>query len=109
VAPRNAVEEMIADLWAQTLNVDQVGIHDNFFDLGGHSLMATQIISRLRQEFQVDFPLRRLFETPTIASLALAIAECQAEQAGDEDVDQMLAEIEGLSDEEVEQLLNEDV
>ncbi len=108
VAPRNSVEEMIAELWAEALQVKRVGIRDNFFDLGGHSLMATQIISRLRQEFQVDFPLRRLFETPTIESLALAIAECQAEQAEEGDVDDMLAEIEGLSDEEVEQLLKED-
>ncbi|MFZ5515900.1 MAG: non-ribosomal peptide synthetase [Candidatus Zhuqueibacterota bacterium] len=108
VAPRTAVEERIAAIWAEALTVEKVGIHDNFFDLGGHSLMATQIISRLRHEFQVDFPLRRLFETPTVANLAMAIAECQAEQTDDAAVTQMLDEIDGMSDEEVELLLKEE-
>lgn len=107
-APRTPVEELIANLWAETLSVERVGIHDNFFDLGGHSLMATQIVSRIREQFQVDLPLRRLFETPTVASLAVAIAENQAEQQDDAELATMLDELDGLSEAEVQQLLNEE-
>ena len=77
VGPRTPVEEVIAGIWRQLLGLEQVGIHDNFFELGGHSLLATQVISRLRAAFQMELPLRRLFETPTIAELALAIEKAQ--------------------------------
>ncbi|HET6974042.1 MAG TPA: amino acid adenylation domain-containing protein [Pyrinomonadaceae bacterium] len=70
VAPRDQREEMIAGIWAAVLNVEQVGIHQNFFDLGGHSLLATQVIARLNEAFHVDLPLRSLFESPTVAALA---------------------------------------
>ena len=69
-APRTPVEELLAGIWAEVLKLDEVGIHDNFFELGGHSLLATQFVSRINTAFQIDFPLRRLFETPTIAGLA---------------------------------------
>ena len=105
VAPRNPVEQMIADLWAKTIGVEKVGIYDNFFDLGGHSLMATQIISRLRNTYNVEIPLRKLFEAPTVANLAMVIAEAQAAQVGEEELGEMLDELEGLSEEEVEKLL----
>ena len=61
---------MLAGIWADVLEVKQVSIHDNFFDLGGHSLLATQLISRLRDTFCVEFPLRDLFESPTVAGLS---------------------------------------
>jgi len=70
VAPQTPVEEMVAGIWADVLAVKEVSIHDNFFDLGGHSLLATQLISRLRDTFGVEFPLRGLFESPTVASLS---------------------------------------
>jgi amino acid adenylation domain-containing protein len=70
VAPRTPVEEVMAGIWAEVLGLERVSIHANFFELGGHSLLGVQIISRLRQIFQVDLPLRSLFEAPTIASLA---------------------------------------
>lgn len=69
VAPRNATEEHIGAIWREVLNIERVGIHDNFFELGGHSLMATQFMSRLRNDLQVVLPLRVLFESPTIAAL----------------------------------------
>jgi acyl carrier protein len=108
VAPRNPVEQMIADLWAKTLSIEKVGIHDNFFDLGGHSLMATQIISRLRNTYHVEIPLRKLFEAPTVANLALVIAEAQATEVGEAELGEILDELEGLSEEEVEKLLTAD-
>jgi acyl-CoA synthetase (AMP-forming)/AMP-acid ligase II/acyl carrier protein len=70
VAPRTRTEELLAGIWTKLLHVEKVGTHDNFFDLGGHSLIATRVISRLREEFRVDLPLRSLFESPTVAGLA---------------------------------------
>jgi len=75
VAPRNAVEETICGIWAETLNHKRVGIHENFFELGGQSLLAMQIISRLRNVFGVELPLRALFETRTVAGLAERITQ----------------------------------
>lgn len=72
-APRDAVEEIIAGLWIEVLGVDRPGVFDNFFELGGHSLKATQLLSRLRQTFQIDLPLRNLFESPTISGMAEAV------------------------------------
>jgi surfactin family lipopeptide synthetase A len=77
VAPRTPTEEILAAIWTQVLGLEQVGIYDNFFELGGHSLLATQVISRSRQAFGVELPLQLLFETPTIADFAIAIATNQ--------------------------------
>jgi amino acid adenylation domain-containing protein len=75
MASRTSVEEMIARIWAEVLKLEHVGIHDNFFDLGGDSLLATQIIIRLRATGQIELPLRALFESPTVAGLARAVEE----------------------------------
>ncbi|MFN6485180.1 MULTISPECIES: non-ribosomal peptide synthetase [unclassified Nostoc] len=77
VPPQNSTEEVLAGIWAKVLRLEQVGIHDNFFELGGHSLLATQVMSRVRQAFQIEIPLQLLFENPTIATLAQAIAQNQ--------------------------------
>ncbi|HZF40192.1 MAG TPA: amino acid adenylation domain-containing protein [Blastocatellia bacterium] len=74
VPPRNPIEEILVAIWSEALGVERVGIHDNFFDLGGHSIMATRLISRLRDAFDNDLPLRNLFEHPTVAELAEAVA-----------------------------------
>jgi amino acid adenylation domain-containing protein len=69
-APRTPTEEVLAARWAELLGVERLGIHDNVFTLGWHSLLATQFVSRLRRTFGVDLPIRSLFENPTVASLA---------------------------------------
>jgi amino acid adenylation domain-containing protein len=79
VAPRTQVEKSLVGIWAEVLKKEPVGIRDNFFDLGGHSLMATQVMSRVRRTFQLDIPLRVLFETPSIEDLAIAIGMASAE------------------------------
>ncbi len=70
VPVRNPIEEEVAGIWTEVLKLERIGVHDNFFELGGHSLLATRVISRLRRAFRSDFPLRLLFEAPTIAGLA---------------------------------------
>lgn len=70
IAPRNQVEEALAELWKSVLGVPEAGIHDNFFERGGHSLLATQLVSRMREVFDVEVSLRVIFERPTIMGLA---------------------------------------
>jgi acyl carrier protein len=106
VAPRNPIEEGVAAIWSEVLGVGRIGVHDNFFELGGHSLIATQLISRIRAMFNVELPLRKLFEAPTVAELAAAVAEVQVPADGE--VDQLLAELEGLSEDQVKALLGEE-
>ena len=115
VAPRTPLEEEIAALWAEVLGIKPenqnllIGINDNFFELGGHSLLATQIISRLRETYQVELPLRELFENPTISGISAIIAQSLVNEESDEDIDELLAELEQLTDEDVKKLLAGDI
>ncbi len=77
VLPRNPLEEQIAAIWRDVLNLPACGVFDNFFELGGHSLLATQLLFRMHEELQVTLPLRSLFATPTIASMAAIVASLQ--------------------------------
>jgi acyl carrier protein len=73
-APRNSLEQALVKIWAEVLELDRVGIHDDFLDLGGHSLAATRIISRVMNVFPVDLAVRSLFDSPTVAQMAEVIA-----------------------------------
>ena len=105
VSPRTAVEEALVTIWAGVLSLDQVGIHDNFFDLGGHSLSATRVVSRVIQTFQLEIPLQALFQAPTVADMAAVITESQAKSLDAVELNQIVAELESLSDEEAQRLL----
>jgi acyl carrier protein len=70
IAPRDESEQKIANIWQELLGIKQVGIHDNFFDLGGDSLIAVQVLSRLRNTFSIRLTVASLFESPTIAEIA---------------------------------------
>ena len=97
-AARNPLEDRLVEMWGELLGVERIGVDDNFFELGGHSLLATQFITRLRELLKIDVSLRSFFESPRIASLAQVILSKLAEQSGDETMEQLLAEIEGLSE-----------
>ncbi len=81
-APRTEVEELIAQEWRAALKLDRVGAHDNFFDLGGHSLLVMRVAGRLRAHFKIDLALRKLFELPTVAGLAEFIEQLRQNQSG---------------------------
>jgi amino acid adenylation domain-containing protein len=105
VAPRDAVEERLAEVWRRLLNVPAVSVHDSFFALGGHSLLATRLVAAVREEMETEIPLRDVFEHPVLADLALAVARRQAESLDEAELSRMFQDLEGLSDEEVERLL----
>jgi amino acid adenylation domain-containing protein len=105
VAPRTPVEKELTQIWAEVLSLDQVGIQDNFFDLGGHSLTATRIISQVIKQFKVDIPLQSLFQAPTVAEMAKIITERRNKKLEKGEINAILAELESLSDEEAGKLL----
>jgi acyl carrier protein len=92
--PRTDIEHRLAEMWQEALGRDRVGVHDNFFDVGGHSLMATRLVSRIRQQFAVELPLQRMFESPTIAELAQAVEAL------------VIADLERMTDDEARQWLD---
>jgi amino acid adenylation domain-containing protein len=83
-APRNPIQEVLADLWSELLGVERVGIDDDFFQLGGHSLLVAKLAARMRQVFQVELSLIEVFKKPTIAELAEAIERADKGSSGDE-------------------------
>jgi amino acid adenylation domain-containing protein len=108
VAPRNPIEQELAQIWAELLRLERVGVEDNFFEIGGHSLLATQIASRVRQSFHVELPLRELFSSPTIAALAQLVTAQQIERENSDELAALLDDLESLADDEVARLLAEE-
>jgi acyl carrier protein len=94
-APRDELEETLAGLWGELLGIEKIGVHDRFYELGGNSLLATQLAARLADRLGIELPLELLLTRTTVAEQALAVAERQAERIGEERWLQMLAEIEG--------------
>jgi amino acid adenylation domain-containing protein len=111
VAPRNPVEETLCAMWAEVLGAPRVGVEDDFFDLGGHSLAATQLISRVREALGAEITFRTLVRAPTVAQLAVAVADAAVEEApgiiGRGAAEQLLAGLDELSEQEIDRLLNE--
>lgn len=105
IAPSNEIEQNLADVWQKLLGIEKVGIHDNFFELGGDSLFATQLVSELCKTFQIEFSYKGFFNGPTIGELAEVIVQKLAEQTNLEELTQALADIEQLSQDEVQALI----
>jgi ubiquinone/menaquinone biosynthesis C-methylase UbiE/acyl carrier protein len=86
VEPRTETERLLAEIWGSQLGLDAIGIHDRFFDLGGHSLLATQIASEICDRFQIELPVLKLFQAPTVGELSVLVDEARAGRAGSEPV-----------------------
>ena len=118
VAPETQVQEHIVTIWRKLLGVEEVGITDNFFELGGHSLMVMQVVARIRKEFEVEIPIRSLFEDPTIRGLAKEVEEARVKGIkttppissfvrAQSTHDQLRQQVDKMSREEVEELLRQ--
>ena len=96
VAPRTPMEEALAVLWEQVLGTGagSVGIHHNFFDMGGNSIMAAQVVARVLRDFGVEMPLPKVFIAPTVVEIALTITQGQAQMADYDEMERLLAELE---------------
>ena len=94
IEPRTPAEKSLASIWTRLIGINRIGINDNYFELGGDSLLATQLASQVRNVFEVELPLVELFRHPTLAEMATSIEEAIIEQ------------MEEISDEEAEQLLS---
>ena len=99
------MEEVLAKIWAKMLGIERVGVYDNFFDLGAHSLTATQLVSHLRKVFRVELPLRTLFEMPTISDLSVALIKISGSPEVIEKIAITLKKLEQLSENEVKMML----
>ena len=106
IAPRTPIEEQLVGIWFEVLGIEEIGMDDNFFQLGGDSITATQIINRVRELLKVELSFLIFFQQPTVAKIALIITQIQAEQLESDNMIELLAEIESLSDEDVKNLLN---
>jgi non-ribosomal peptide synthetase component F len=95
VAPRTDLERDVAAVWSDLLGVESIGVHADLFSIGGHSLMAVRMAARLSDQLQLELPTAMVFKTPTIAGMAAAIETLRAEQ-----LEAILADVEGLSDDE---------
>ncbi len=104
-APRNAVEEALVEIFAEVLGLEKAGIHDNFFDFGGHSLLATRVVARIRKTFNVELPLRRFFENPTVAEIAEFLKSHEPVPGRMEEMMVLMRKIESLSTDDLEELL----
>ena len=105
VAPRTPVEEALCGIFSELLGIPKIGIRDHFFELGGHSLLATMLLSRTRSAFGVEVPLREVFRTPTPEGLALMVVRLRAEQESGDEMAALLRQVEGMSEEELQQTI----
>jgi len=105
VAPRTAIEEVVARIWSEVLKVERVGLHDNFFALGGDSLKAIQVISRVQSFLEVELRLRAIFESPTVAELCLVLSQTENDLVATDEMAQLLSELQKISPDKARELL----
>ena len=107
VAPRTPIESRLAEIWSEVLSIDQIGVNDNFLDLGGHSLAATRVVSQVIKHFQVNLPLKSLFESFTVTEMAKLIAEQRRKKLSEDELKSILKDMESMSDEQAQEFLSE--
>ncbi len=107
VSPRNDLETVLLGVWQEALNQKSIGVTDNFFRLGGHSLLVTALISKIRDLFELEVPLSSVFDAPTIEKLANWMKTNLGEPDEIEQTATLILQVSGLSDEEVEAMLKE--
>ena len=107
VAPQNATEQKLADIWCTALRIERVGIHDNFFEAGGHSLLMAQIQNQLRKQFNEDISIKALFEAATIAEQATLVVQQKTADLENDLLMGLMSDLEMLSEEEIDAQLNE--
>jgi acyl carrier protein len=107
VPPRDNVELHLVKIWEDLLQRRSIGVRDNFFDLGGHSLAETQIASRVLKQFQLEIPVRSFLASPTVAEMAAVIAEYQAKTISEPELERIFTEVESISETEAKQFLAE--
>jgi amino acid adenylation domain-containing protein len=109
VAPSTPLEELLASAWQDVLRIPRVSVHDNFFDIGGHSLLAARVVSIVNRSLTVDFGMVDLFQDPTIALLAETLSRRVAERESQPEFEKLLAEVAAMSEEEARQFLNSEL
>jgi amino acid adenylation domain-containing protein len=105
VAPRSSLEAQICDVWTEMLGVARIGVNDDFFALGGHSLLAMRVIARLAEVLPVRLTIGAMFEARTVAALAARVVASLAEAEESNDLEALLSDLDGLSDEDAAHLL----
>jgi amino acid adenylation domain-containing protein len=107
-APQNETQSTLVQVWEDVLDVRPIGIHDNFFDLGGHSLTANRVVYRVIHDFQLAIPLRAIFESPTVQAMAAVISAHRGKTLDGQGLMTLLDELESLSDDEAQRLVIEE-
>lgn len=108
VEPSTPTAIELADIWKEILRVERVGLYDNFFNIGGHSLLAVQLVSRIKAKFGVELPLRDLFGTPVLEAVAARVDEAILAGSGLSNIDQMLDMLESIDDDKALEMLLQD-
>jgi amino acid adenylation domain-containing protein len=105
VQPGTALEVEMARIWGEVLSIDRIGINDNFSDLGGNSLAAFRVISRVNDTFQIHLPVKSFLDSPTVAEMAMVVMQSDAKSANEGYLPRLLGEIEALSEDEARRLV----
>jgi acyl carrier protein len=107
IVPETPIERILARIWTQVLNVDQVGVRDRFFDLGGDSIAAMRIASHVIKQFQLEIPLGILLQSSTVKEMAAIITNNQAKRASETELARVLRKLEAMTEVDAQQSLRE--
>ncbi|MBD3181849.1 AMP-binding protein [Candidatus Poribacteria bacterium] len=105
ISPETPLEKKVADIWSEVLDVNPVGLDDNFLELGGNSLLATSLVSRIINAFNVEISYKKLFQSPTVADMTEMITQNKLEGSG-KGVEDILVELESISEDKAKQMLD---